>query len=114
MNWKDYVTAGAIIIVFIGIMAALFGLSADWRIMSLLLLLLGVAMYMIVGPNLLPKQTGWYIAANSLSSAIVICFLGLVFNNKILFIVAGLGLIALWAIILANRMGALSYRPRHH
>ena len=113
MNWKDYVTLGAIGTVLIGIIAALFGVSADWRIMSLILLLLGVAMYMIIGPNLLPKQTSWYIVANSLSSAIVICFLGLVFNNALLFIVAGLGLVALWVIIVANDLGMLPYKQHH-
>lgn len=114
MSWREYVTYGAIGLVFIGIIMALFGAPVDWRIMSLGLLLLGVVLYIIEGPNLLPKQSGWYIAANSLSSAIVICFLGLVFNNALLFVVAGVGLIALWIIILANKAEVLPYTQHQH
>jgi len=115
MKWKEYVSVAAIIIVLAGIIAAALGAQADWRLMSVLLIILGAIMYVVLGPDLLPERSGWYAVSTVFSMfAVIIAFMGIVVASPWLFGLSAVCLAVLWSIMVADRVGLLFPRKRIH
>lgn len=119
MNWRDYTTVTAIVIVAIGLIATLFGMNAlqmgDWRLASGFIALLGALIYFVMTPRFLPEQPGWYATGVFLGIlAIILIVPAIVINNKYLFLVLGFDLVALWTIATVGHISTYQHHLHHH
>lgn len=101
ITWRDGTTIAAIITVF-GLIAADFGGAimdnpTSWRAATLLLIILGIGIYIILGPRFLPIKEPWLTISTSLHLlAGILSVIALIVGHRIGFMAFAVVLLGLW------------------
>lgn len=102
LTWRDTTAFLAIGFGLVAIVAILGGLPiaiADWRAAAILVIILGLAMFLVLGPRFLPVKGLWGRVSSILHSlAIVLSILAFIINDKVTFLALAFSLVSLWII----------------
>ncbi len=103
MNWRDYTSILAIsfVVVVIGAIAANIPAlqQINWTWATILLTLLGLLVFGILSPLFAPTSKPESISVALLGVlAIILALVGIVLNNKLLFVGLGINLVILWTL----------------
>ena len=103
LTYKDAVatviTAGVVVLSYAKLKEYDWPLLGSWRLATLALLILGLGTCIFVGSNITAIKGGWMNAGAAVGGlAMALAILGLIFNNKIMFILLSVSIIALWAL----------------
>lgn len=101
ITWRDGTTLTAITLVIGMMIAGSNGAIVDnptsWRAATVLLIILGIGIYMILGPRFLPIKEPWLTTSTTLHLlAGVVSVLALLVGHKIGFLALAVILIGLW------------------
>jgi predicted permease len=114
ITWRDTTAMFAIVLGVAAIIAIAGGLPVailDWRAAAMLLIILGAAMFAVLGPNLLPAEGIWATVSAVLHLlAIILSVLALIIGQKIAFLFLALTLVGLWSIATVNHLQGFNHR----
>lgn len=104
LNWRDDVSVAATVLLLAAIGSSLVGLPLmqmeDWRPAILLTLLLGIAVYVVIGPTAIPMRGPVFGAISRLGLlAVLFGMLGMVMGSQLLFVLLCVTLILLWTLV---------------
>ncbi len=103
MNWKDFTAIAAVVFVLAVIGVVLFQLPiaqlSDWRPATILLTILGLMIFFTISPLFAATSKPESISTALLGvSALILAFVGLIFNNRIIFLLFCSNLAILWSL----------------